>query len=137
MCAESRIKLLLHFLKKICFNWRINALQNFVIFCQTSAWISRRYTCIPSLLNPFPSPSPSHPSRLIQSPCFEFPEPYSKFLLAIYFTDGNVSFHITLCIHLTLSSHLPMSINFLCLFLHCYPTNKLFNTIFLDSIYMP
>ena len=117
MCAESRIKLLLHFLKKICFNWRINALQNFVIFCQTSAWISRRYTCIPSLLNPFPTPSPSHPSRLIQSPCFEFPEPYSKFLLAIYFTDGNVSFHVTLSIHLTSPPLSPCSqVYSLCLF---------------------
>ena len=25
---------------------------------------------------PFEPPSPSHPSRLIHSPCFEFPEPY-------------------------------------------------------------
>ena len=32
-------------------NWRIIALQNFVVFCQTSAWISHRYTYIPSLLN--------------------------------------------------------------------------------------
>ena len=27
---------------------------------------------------------------------FEFPEPYSKFALAIYFTYGNVSFRVTL-----------------------------------------
>ena len=26
------------------FNWRIIALQNFVVFCQTSTWISHRYT---------------------------------------------------------------------------------------------
>ena len=32
-------------------NWRIIALQNFVVFCQTSTWISHRYTYIPSLLN--------------------------------------------------------------------------------------
>ena len=43
-------------------------------------------------------------------PLFEFPEPYSKFLLAIYFTHGNVSFRVTLSIHLILSSPLPMSI---------------------------
>ena len=42
---------------------------------------------------------------------FEFPETYSKFLLAIYFTYGNVSFHVTLSIHLTLFSPLPMSIS--------------------------
>ena len=31
----------------------------------------------------------------------------SKFPLAIYFTYANVSFHVTLSIHLTLSSPLP------------------------------
>ena len=42
------------------FYWRIIALQNFVVFCQTSTWISRRYTYIPSLLNfpPFSHPIP-------------------------------------------------------------------------------
>ena len=29
------------------FNWRKIALQNFVVFCQTSTWISHRYTHIP------------------------------------------------------------------------------------------
>ena len=33
------------------FYWRIIALQNFVVFCQTSTWITHRYTYIPSLLN--------------------------------------------------------------------------------------
>ena len=32
-------------------NWRIIALQNFVVFCQTSTWISHRYIYILSLLN--------------------------------------------------------------------------------------
>ena len=47
------------FLIFLFFNWRIIALQNFV-FCQTSTWISRRYTYIPSLLN---LPPPPHSSR--------------------------------------------------------------------------
>ena len=64
------------------------------------------YTYVPSLLN---LPPISLPSRLITEPLFEFPETYSKFPLAIYFTYGNVSFH-TLNIHLTLFSPLPMSI---------------------------
>ena len=42
---------------------------------------------------------------------FEFPEPHGKFPLAIYFTYGNVSFHVALCLHLTLSSSLPMSLS--------------------------
>ena len=33
------------------FSWRIVALQNFVVFCQTSTWISHSYTYIPSLFN--------------------------------------------------------------------------------------
>ena len=31
-------------------NWRIIALQNFVVFCQTATWINHRYTYIPSVL---------------------------------------------------------------------------------------
>ena len=63
---------------------------------------------------PFETPShlPPHPTPLgWYRALFEFPEPYSKFPLAIYFTYGNVSFHVTLSIHLTLSSPLPMSIS--------------------------
>ena len=40
------------------FNWRIIALQNFVVFSQTSTWISHRYTYIPSLLNLPPTSLP-------------------------------------------------------------------------------
>ena len=90
------------------FYWRIIASQNFAVFCQTSTWISHKYTYIPSLLNLPPISLPSHPSRLIQSPCLSLQQPYSKFLSAIYFTYGNVNFHVTLSIHLTLSSPLPI-----------------------------
>ena len=42
----------------------------------------------------------------------EIPLPqYSKFPLAICFTYGNINFHDTLSLHLTLSSPLPMSIS--------------------------
>ena len=37
------------------FNWRIIALQDCVGFCHTSAWISHRYTYVPSL-RPLPTP---------------------------------------------------------------------------------
>ena len=79
---------------------------------------------------------PIPPLQVDTEPLFEFSETYSKFPLAIYFTYGNVSFHITLCIHLTLSSPLPVSISVLCLFLHCCLANKFISTIFLDCIYM-
>ena len=42
--------------------------------------------------------------RVDTEPLFEIPEPYSKFPSVIYFTHGNVSFHVTLSIHLTLAA---------------------------------
>ena len=119
------------FLICLFFNWRIIALQNFVVFCQTSMWISHRYTyglvlvakLCPTLGTPwtvacqtplsmgfsrqeywsglpFPSSRYTYIPSLWTSlpipllyvdiePPFEFPETYSKFLLAIYFTYGN------------------------------------------------
>ena len=41
--------LVFFFLFNSFFYWRVIALQNFVVFCQTSTWISHRYTYIPSL----------------------------------------------------------------------------------------
>ena len=65
----------LHFI--FCFSFLLKdfALQNFAVFCQTSTWIIHRYiymyiyTYIYPI--PFEPPSPSHPSRLIQS-CLSF-----------------------------------------------------------------
>ena len=54
------------------FNWRITALQNFVVSCHTSTWISHRDTYMPSLLNPAPISLPITPPRLTQSPCLSF-----------------------------------------------------------------
>ena len=50
------------------FYWRIIALQYYAGFCHTSAWISHRYTHIPSLSRP----TPSHSSRLFQSHWLSF-----------------------------------------------------------------
>ena len=66
------------FIKIYSFNGRIVALQNFVVFCQISTWISHRYTYVPSLLNSLLFPSP-----VVTEPLFEFPESYSKFSLAL------------------------------------------------------
>ena len=56
-------------------------------YLQTSAWISHRYTYVPSFLNlPLPS-SPSHPSRLLQSPGLSS---LSHTANSICFTYGNV-----------------------------------------------
>ena len=45
------------------FNWRIIALQNFVVFCQTSTWIRHRCTVCPLPLEPTSHLSP-HPTPL-------------------------------------------------------------------------
>ena len=51
-----------------------------------------------------PSHLPPHPTlQLVTEPLFEFPESYSKFPLAIYFTYDIVNFYITLSIHLPFS----------------------------------
>ena len=87
---------------------------------------------------PFESPSQSQPSRLIQSPCLNFLQiPCGKFSLAISFTYGNVRFHVTPSIHLTISflPHVDKSVLYV-LFLQGCPANKFFKTIFLDSVYV-
>ena len=44
------------------FNWRIDAIENFLVFCHASMNISPRFTHVPSLPASIPSPSPSHHS---------------------------------------------------------------------------
>ena len=108
--GKSCVFYFLSFFKKklFLFYQRMIALQNSVVFCQPSTWNSRRYTYIPSCLNLPPISRPSHLSRLIQSSCLSFLShtANSRWLSILHM----VSFHVTLCIHLTLSP-LPMSIN--------------------------
>ena len=52
------------FLVYLFFNWRIIALHNFAVFCQTSTWISHKYAYIPSHLNLPPSHLPPHSTPL-------------------------------------------------------------------------
>ena len=93
-------------------NWRIIALQNFVVFCQISTWSAIGIHTSSPFWNSLPSPSPLHPSGLIQSPCLSFliHTANSRWLSILY---GDVSFHVTLFIPLTLSSPLSMSISLL------------------------
>ena len=84
----------------------ITALQKFVVFCQTSTRISHGYTHIPSLPNLLHISLPIPPFQIVTEPLFKFPKSYGKLPLAIYFTYGIVSFHVTLSIQLT-PSFLP------------------------------
>ena len=65
---------LFHKFFKLIFYQGIIALQNFVVFCQTSTWISHRYTSIPYLLNLTPISCPILPLQIDTEPLFEFPE---------------------------------------------------------------
>ena len=58
----------------------------------------------------FSSAAPSHPLGWYLAPVW-VSWAIQQILVAIYLTCGNVSFHITIFIHLTLSSLLPMSIS--------------------------
>ena len=98
VCSFFLLKINLFFWLKDNF-----ALQFCVAFCHTPAWVSHRYIYVPSLLNLPPTSCPFPPLKVVTEPQFEFPESYSKFPLALYFTYGNVNFHVTLSIHLALS----------------------------------
>ena len=95
----------------ICFLLKDNCFTEFCCF------LSNLYMNQPQVyIYPLPFEPPSHlpphfTPQIYIEPLSEFPDPQSKFSVAIYFTYGNVSFHVTLCIHLTLSSPLPMSIS--------------------------
>ena len=64
-CWLRELKLVCFFfyLNLFIFNWKIIALQHCDGLCDTSTWITHRYTHVPSRLKP-PSPFPSHPTPL-------------------------------------------------------------------------
>ena len=72
--GKSSVFYLLSFVKKkfFIFYRRMIALQNSVVFCQPSTWMSCRCTYIPARLNLPAISRPSHLSRWIQSPCLSF-----------------------------------------------------------------
>ena len=98
-------------LKNICFTE----------FCGFLSYINKNqpqaHPC-PLLPRP-PSHLPPHPTlQPVKEPLFEFPESYSKFPLAIYFTYGIVNFYVTLSIYLPscllFSPHVHRSILYVC-----------------------
>ena len=119
------------------FNWRVIALQNFVVFCHTSTRVSHRYTYASSFpdLPPISLPIPTF--SLSQSPCL---------ISLSHITISHWLFYIWICkfpcYFLHISHPLPPSLPLcplvcsLCLFLHCCPENKFISAIFLDSIYL-
>ena len=136
----------LYFSLFICFsNWRIITLQycdgshhHSCVMVHRSAWISLRYTCVPSILN-----LPSHlPPQPIPPGCQR-----ALALGALYHTSNS---HWLSVLHMVIymfqcyslkSSYpllLPLSPKFcsLCLCLLCCPACRIISTIFLNSIHM-
>ena len=111
------------FKKLFTFNWRIIALQYCVGFCHISAWISHRYTYVPSLLKTSLCLPPIRNSRLLQSTWLELPVSYSEFPLAIYFcTWICICFNATLPICPTLS------------FPHCAHRSVLYACVYIAAL---
>ena len=117
------------FFATLFFNWRITALQTFMVFCRTSTRISDRYTPMfaPSLTS-LPSPSPSHPSRLSQSPCLSslsHTENSTGYLFYIWFVIALLPRSERLSIPLMQSSSIvilePMKIK-VCHYFHLFPS---------------
>ena len=69
----------------------------------------------PTLCDPMNCSTPGlpvHPTPMVDTePLFELPERVIQQILAGYITYGNVRFHVTLSMYLTLSSLLPMSVS--------------------------
>ena len=125
------------FLSNLFVYWSIIALQNFVVFCQTSTWSSHGCTYLPTLLNLPPTSLPIPNSRLTKSPCLSFlSQTANSCWLSI--------FHMVLEVSMSLSPYSspspPLSscpyVCPLCLFVNRCPVNKFFSTIFLDSVYV-
>ena len=77
-------------------------------FCNTSTWISHRYSYLPFFLNLPPTP------LVVTEPWFEFPKLHSEVPLAIYFTYGGIYIYISMLLRVILTSL------FLKLFIHLF-----------------
>ena len=87
-----------------------------------------------SLLSPILSPL-----LVVIEPQFEFPESYSKFPVAIYFTYGGVYAFMLPSPFISHSPSSPLPWPEVCSLhqhLHCCATSKFISTILLDSIHM-
>ena len=78
------------FLKiNLFFYWRVIDLQNVVVFCQISTWISHRYTYVPSLLDLPPTSSHRTPLGYHRAPIW-VPWVIQQIPLGYYFTYTNI-----------------------------------------------
>ena len=97
--------------KFIYFLWKDNCFTDFCCFL-SNLNMNQPWVYIHPLPFELPSHLPSHPTPLgwHRAPVW-ISWAICKFPLAIYFTYRNVSFHVLLSIHLTLSFPFPMSVS--------------------------
>ena len=91
---------------KFIFNWRIIALQYRVGFCQTSTWISHRYTYVSSLLNlpPHATPLGCSVQSLSRVPLFATPWIAAR-QASLFITNSQSSLRLTSIESVMPSSH--------------------------------
>ena len=107
---------------------------------QHSAFFSFIYIYIYIYLlfwNYLPSSSLSHCSRLIQSPCLSFLNHRAN---SHWLSILHKVMLVSMLLFPYISPSTPLSpcpkVYSLCLFLHCFPVNEFFSSIFLDSVYV-
>ena len=100
------------------FNWRITALQYCVSFCHTPTWFSHRYAYVFICLT-LPLPTPSHPSRLSQSPRLSSLSQFRKFPLSTLYMVVDIlpcyCLHSSQPLLVPLSPHAHESVLYVCI----------------------
>ena len=121
----------------VYFNWRIITLQYCYSFCHTSIWIGHRYTCIPSVLNPFPPPSHPIPPGCPRALALGAPHHTSNLQ---WLSILHMVMYMFQCYSPKLSHPLLLllcsKVYSLCLCLLCCSVLSIVGNIFLDSIYV-
>ena len=77
-------------------------------FCHTATWISHKYACDPSLWSLPPTSHAVPPRWVVTEPWLELPESYSRFPLALCFTNGSV--HVSMLLSPFVPPSVPRSL---------------------------
>ena len=122
------------FLIYYIFNWRIIALQRRVDFCSTSAWVSHRCPCLPSLTSLPPTSLRSHPPGCHRAP-FWVPWVTRHVPTAVHLAYADARLSVMLSQAGPASPSPTVStVCSLCLRLRCCSTDGFIRAVFLSSV---